>query len=140
MATERLNDVWLVGTIRWKGCGELLLQDNCFYKVIAVSQAFIFHFMCYSILHFVVCQLLCWAFLLFIVPWTLCLYHVYCMKFLYIIMMYNCILLNIISHVLLFTIIKERRVRKIINVPNLLHLHHFIYNIKYTWIRYLYCL
>ena len=30
----------------------------------AVSQAFIFHFKCYSILHFAVCQLLCWAFLL----------------------------------------------------------------------------
>ena len=29
----------------------------------AVSQAFIFHFKCYSILHFAVCQLLCWAFL-----------------------------------------------------------------------------
>ena len=30
----------------------------------AVSQAFIFHFKYYSILHFAVCQLLCWAFLL----------------------------------------------------------------------------
>ena len=29
----------------------------------AVSQAFIFHFKCYSILHFAVCQLPCWAFL-----------------------------------------------------------------------------
>ena len=29
----------------------------------AVSQAFIFHFKFYSILHFAVCQLLCWAFL-----------------------------------------------------------------------------
>ena len=29
----------------------------------AVSQAFIFHFKCYSILYFAVCQLLCWAFL-----------------------------------------------------------------------------
>ena len=33
------------------------------WKAMAVSQAFIFHFKCYSILHFVVCQLLCWAFL-----------------------------------------------------------------------------
>ena len=30
----------------------------------AVSQAFIFHFKCYSILRFAVCQLLRWAFLL----------------------------------------------------------------------------
>ena len=29
----------------------------------AVSQVFIFHFKCYSVLHFAVCQLLCWAFL-----------------------------------------------------------------------------
>ena len=28
-----------------------------------VSQAFIFHFKCYSILHFAICQLVCWAFL-----------------------------------------------------------------------------
>ena len=28
-------------------------------KGLTVSQAFIFHFKCYSILHFVVCQLLC---------------------------------------------------------------------------------
>ena len=62
MATERLK-VWLVGTTWWQGCGELLLQDNCFCKVMAVSQAFIFQFKCYSILHFAVCQLLCWAFL-----------------------------------------------------------------------------
>ena len=27
----------------------------------AVSQAFIFHFKCHSILHFAVCQLLCWT-------------------------------------------------------------------------------
>ena len=64
MVTERLNDVWLVGTTWWQGCGELLLQDNCFCKAMAVSQALIFHFKCYSILHFAVCQLLCWAFLL----------------------------------------------------------------------------
>ena len=36
-------------------------------KGMTVSQAFIFHFKCYSILHFavcqLVCQLLCWAFL-----------------------------------------------------------------------------
>ena len=63
MATERLN-VWLVGTTWWQGCGELLLHDNCFSKAMAVSQAFIFHFKCYSILHFAVCQFLCWAFLL----------------------------------------------------------------------------
>ena len=63
MATERLNDAWLVGTTWWQGCGELLPQDNCFCKAMAVSQAFIFHFKCYSILHFAVCQLLCWAFL-----------------------------------------------------------------------------
>ena len=46
-----------------QGCGELLLQDNCFCKAMAVSQAFIFQFKCYSILHFAVCQLLCWAYL-----------------------------------------------------------------------------
>ena len=63
MATERLNEVWLVGTTWWQGCGELLLKDNRFCKAMAVSQAFIFHFKCYSILHFAVCQLLCWAFL-----------------------------------------------------------------------------
>ena len=34
-----------------------------FCKGIAVSQAFIFHFKWYSLLHFAVCQLLCWAFL-----------------------------------------------------------------------------
>ena len=28
-------------------------------------QAFIFYFKCYSILHFAVCQLLCWPFLLY---------------------------------------------------------------------------
>ena len=28
---------------------------------------FIFHFKCYSILHFTVCQLLCWAFLFYVV-------------------------------------------------------------------------
>ena len=33
-------------------------------KGMAVSQAFIFHFKWYSLLHFAVCQLLCWAFLL----------------------------------------------------------------------------
>ena len=27
-----------------QGCRELLLQDNCFCKAMAVSQAFIFHF------------------------------------------------------------------------------------------------
>ena len=59
----RFNDVWLVGTTWWQGCGELLLQDNCFCKAMAVSQAFIFNFKCYSILHFTVWQLLCWAFL-----------------------------------------------------------------------------
>ena len=68
MATERLNDVWLVGTTWWQGCHELLLRDNCFCKAMAVSQAFIFHFKCYSILHFAVCQLLCWAFLLRYLP------------------------------------------------------------------------
>ena len=34
------------------------------YKGMAVSQAFIFHFKWYNLLHFAVCQLLCWAFLL----------------------------------------------------------------------------
>ena len=53
-----------MGTTWWQGCGELLLQDNCFCKVMAVSQEFIFYFKCYSILHFAVGQLLCWAFLL----------------------------------------------------------------------------
>ena len=38
-------------------CRQLLVQDNCFCKALAVSQAFIFHFKCYSILHFSVCQL-----------------------------------------------------------------------------------
>ena len=33
-------------------------------KCKAVSQAFIVHFKWYSLLHFAVCQLLCWAFLL----------------------------------------------------------------------------
>ena len=33
-------------------------------KGMSVSQAFIFHFKWYSLLHFAVCQLLCWAFLL----------------------------------------------------------------------------
>ena len=66
MATERLNDVWLVGTTWWEGCRELLLQENCFCKAMAVSQAFIFYFKWYSILHFAVCQLLCWAFLFLI--------------------------------------------------------------------------
>ena len=66
MATERLNDVWLIGATWWQGCHELLLRDNCFCKAMAVSQAFIFHFKCYSILHFAVCQLLCWAFLFFL--------------------------------------------------------------------------
>ena len=33
-------------------------------KGMAVSRALIFHFKCYSILHFAICQLLCWAFLL----------------------------------------------------------------------------
>ena len=33
MATERLNDVWLVGTTWWQGSGELLLQDNCFWRL-----------------------------------------------------------------------------------------------------------
>ena len=32
-------------------------------KAMAVSQAFIFHFKCYSLLHFAVCQLIGWAFL-----------------------------------------------------------------------------
>ena len=32
-------------------------------KAMAVSQVFIFHFNCYSLLHFAVYQLLCWAFL-----------------------------------------------------------------------------
>ena len=30
-----------------------------------VSEAFIFHFKCYSILYFALCQLLCWAFLFY---------------------------------------------------------------------------
>ena len=34
-------------------------------KCMAVSQAFIFHFKWYSLLHFAVCQLLCWTFLLY---------------------------------------------------------------------------
>ena len=64
MATlESLNGVWLVDATWWQGCRELLLQDSCFCKAVAVSQAFIFHFKCYSILHFAVCQLLRWAFL-----------------------------------------------------------------------------
>ena len=45
------------------------LRDNCFCKAMTVSQAFIFHFKCYIILHFAVCQLLCWAFLS-IIMWT----------------------------------------------------------------------
>ena len=64
MATERLNDVWLIGATWWQGCRELLLRDNWFCKAMAVSQAFVFHFKCYSIFHFAVCQLLCWAILL----------------------------------------------------------------------------
>ena len=40
------------------------LRDNCFCKAIAVSQMLIFHFKCYSILYFAVCQLLCRAFML----------------------------------------------------------------------------
>ena len=63
MATERLNNVWLIGATWWQGYRELLLWDNCFYKAMAVSQAFIFHFKWYNILHFAVYQLLCWAFL-----------------------------------------------------------------------------
>ena len=43
-------------------------------KAMTVSQAFIFHFKCYSILHFAVCQLLCWAFLLLILPMLCWLY------------------------------------------------------------------
>ena len=35
-------------------------------KGVAVSQAFIFYFKWYSLLHFAVCQLLCWAFLFYI--------------------------------------------------------------------------
>ena len=62
METERLNNVWLVGATWWQGCRELLLHDNCFCKAMAVSQAFIFQFKCYSILHFAVCQLQYWAF------------------------------------------------------------------------------
>ena len=46
---------------------QLLLQGygciSSVCKAMAVSQAFMFHFKCYSILHFAVCQLLCWAFL-----------------------------------------------------------------------------
>ena len=38
--------------IKWRPC-----------KAMTVFQAFIFRFKCYSILHFAVCQLLCWAFL-----------------------------------------------------------------------------
>ena len=53
----------MIGATWWQGCRELLLRDNCFCKAIAVSQAFIFHFKWYSILHFAVSQLLCWAFL-----------------------------------------------------------------------------
>ena len=33
-------------------------------KGMAVSQTFIFHFKWYSLLHFALCQILCWAFLL----------------------------------------------------------------------------
>ena len=33
------------------------------FKGMALSQAFIFHFKSYSLLHFAVCPLLCWAFL-----------------------------------------------------------------------------
>ena len=72
MATERLNDVWLVGATWWQGCRELLLQVNCFCKAMAVSQAFIFHFKWYSILYFAVCQLLCWAFLFYLITAGLC--------------------------------------------------------------------
>ena len=67
MATERLNDIWLIGATWWHGCRELLLRDNWFCKAMAVSQAFIFHFKFYRILHFAVCQLLCWVFLLLII-------------------------------------------------------------------------
>ena len=41
---------------RWR-----ITQRPC--KAMVVSQAFICHFKCYSILHFAVCQLQCWAFL-----------------------------------------------------------------------------
>ena len=43
--------------IKWRPC-----------KSMAVSQAFIFNFKCYSILHFAVCHLLCWAFMLSKLP------------------------------------------------------------------------
>ena len=66
MATERLNDVWLIDAKWWQGCRELLLRDNCFYKAMALSHAFIFHFKCNSILYLAVCQLLCSAFLLYL--------------------------------------------------------------------------
>ena len=44
----------------------MLLQDNCFCKAMTVSQAFIFQFKCYHILHFAICQLLCWAYLFYL--------------------------------------------------------------------------
>ena len=39
-------------------------------KGMAVSQAFIFHFKCYSILNFAVCQLLCWASRILLTPFA----------------------------------------------------------------------
>ena len=38
-------------------------------KAMTVSQAFILHFKCYSILHFAVCQHIRWAFLFFVQTW-----------------------------------------------------------------------
>ena len=42
MGTEGLNDVWLVGTTWWQGCGELLLQDNCFCKTTASARLWLY--------------------------------------------------------------------------------------------------
>ena len=49
---------WLT---KWRPC-----------KGMAVSQAFMFHVNWYSLLHFAVCQLLCWAFLLCLSLYTEC--------------------------------------------------------------------
>ena len=40
MATQILNDVWMIGATWWQGCRELLLRDNCFCNAMAVSQVF----------------------------------------------------------------------------------------------------
>ena len=56
---REVNDVWLVGAKLRHGCRELLLQDNCFCKAMAVSQAFIFNFKCYSIAYDTVLYFYC---------------------------------------------------------------------------------